>query len=116
MLTLSYLAKFWQTLALTLKLARKNVSLAVVDRAAWHKSRASLVPEGIHLIFLPAYSPELQPAKRLWTLTNESVANRSFENLDELEEVLMYRCRQLLKRPEFNQGLTRYHWWLSAAA
>jgi hypothetical protein len=29
--------------------------------------------------------------------------------------VLMYRCRQLLKRPEFIQGLTHYHWWPSAA-
>ena len=56
------------------------------------------VPEGIALIFLPAYSPELQPAERLWTLTNEPIANRNFENLDQLEEVLMYRCRQLLKR------------------
>lgn len=47
---------------------------------------------------------------RLWTLTNESVANRSFKNLDELEEMLVYRCRQLLKRPEFIQGLTRASW------
>ena len=74
------------------------------------------VPEGIHLIFLPAYSPELQPAERLWTLTNKPIANHSFENLDQLEEVLMYRCRQLLKRPEFIQGLTRYHWWAEAVA
>ena len=78
--------------------------------------RGLQLPEGIHLIFLPTYSPELQPAERLWTLTNEPIANRSFENLDELEEVLMYRCHQLLKRPEFIQGLTRYHWWASAAA
>ena len=93
----------------------KRVAL-VVDQAGWHTSEQVQLPEGIDLIFLPAYSPELQPAERLWTLTNESVANRSFKNLDELEEVLMYRCRQLLKRPEFIQGLTRYHWWASVTA
>jgi transposase len=94
---------------------KKRIAL-VVDRAGWHSSEKVQVPEGIHLIFLPAYSPELQQYERLWTLTNQSVANCSFKNLDELEEVLVYRCRQLLKRPEFIQGLTRYHWWPSAAA
>lgn len=93
----------------------KRVAL-VVDQAGWHSSEQVQVPEGIHLIFLPAYSPELQPAERLWTLTNELVANRSFKSLDELEEALVYRCRQLLKCPELIRGLTRYHWWASATA
>jgi transposase len=49
------------------------------------------------LFFLPAYSPELQPAERLWPLTNEPIANRCFESLDELEAVLFDRCRRLLQ-------------------
>ena len=50
------------------------------------------MPEGIHLEFLPSHSPELQPTERLWPLANEAVANRRFESLDELEEVLIERC------------------------
>ena len=88
----------------------------VVDRAGLHPSEQVQLPDGMHLIFLAAYSPELQPGERLWTLTNEPIAKRSFENFDELEEVLVYRCCQLLKRPEFIQGLTCYHWWAEAAA
>lgn len=83
----------------------------MVDRAGWHTSEKVEVPEGIHLIPLPPYSPELQPAERLWTLTNEPVVNRSFETLDELEEVLVQRCQMLLKQPEFIRGLTCFHWW-----
>jgi len=45
------------------------------------------VPEGIHLEFMPSHS-ELQPAERLWPLTNEAVANQLFQTLDDLEEVL----------------------------
>jgi transposase len=116
MSTTNCLVKSWQTSAAHFQVGKKKRIALVVDRAAWHTSGQVQVPEGIDLIFLPAYSPELQPAERLWTLTNESVANRSFKNLDELEEVLMYRCRQLLKRPELIQGLTRYHWWPLAAA
>ncbi len=52
---------------------------------------AMAVPKGIDLIRLPALSPELQPAKRLWSLLDESVANRTVADLDELEAVLIER-------------------------
>jgi hypothetical protein len=58
---------------------------------------------------MPSHSPELQPAERLWPLTNEPIANRSFETLDELEEVLCERCLQLLKQPELIRRITCYH-------
>lgn len=83
----------------------------VVDQAGWHTSEQVKIPPGIHLSFLPAYSPELQPAERLWSLTNEPIANRTFESLDELEEVLVECCRQLLSRPDFIRGLTNFYWW-----
>lgn len=40
--------------------------LLVMDGAGWHRSNKVVVPEGIHLELLPPYSPELQPAERLW--------------------------------------------------
>ena len=48
------------------------------------------------MCFLPAYSPELQPAERLWPLTNEIIANQTPQSLDELEELLILRCQKLL--------------------
>ena len=55
------------------------------------------------------YSPELQPAERLWPLTNEPIANRCFESLDELEVVLFERCRRLLQQQDLIRGLTFFH-------
>src|SRR6516162_2302205 len=52
--------------------------LLVLDRAGWHRSARLKLPEGIHLVFLPPYSPEVQPAERLWPLSNEPLANRVF--------------------------------------
>ncbi len=43
----------------------------VLDRAGWHVFLKMEVPEGVKRIFLPPYSPELQPAKRVWPLVNE---------------------------------------------
>ncbi len=55
------------------------------------------------------------PAERLWPLTNEAVANRLFEEIDELEEVLVERCVELLDQTEAIRDLTNYHWWPQAS-
>ena len=85
---------------------RKRI-LLVVDRAGWHTAKKKLkVPEGIHLEFLPSHSPELQPAERLWPLSNEGVANRHFEEIEELEEALGERCVALSKQPDLSSAPT----------
>lgn len=94
---------------------RKRI-LLVLDQAGWHTAKKKLVvPEGIHLEFLPAHSPELQPAERLWPLSNEGVANHYFEEIEDLEEVLAERCVALCKQPELIRSYLRYHWWPNAA-
>src|SRR5262249_28345144 len=85
--------------------------LLVVDRAGWHVSSQLRLPVGLHLIFLPASSPELQPAERLWPLTNESLANRTFATLDDLHENQVRRCLVLQAPPERIHSLTAFHWW-----
>ena len=89
--------------------------LLVVDKAGWHTGKEVEVPEGIHLEFLPSGSPELQPAERLWPLTNEALANRLFEAIDELEDTLVERCVELLDQTEAIRDLTDYHWWPKAS-
>jgi transposase len=86
-------------------------TLLVLDRAGWHVSPQVQVPAGTHLHFLPPYSPELQPAERLWPLTNEALANRHFRDVDELQTVQAHRCLQLQARPEIIEAQTRFHWW-----
>ncbi len=92
-------------------IGKKKQVLLVLDGARWHTSKSLKIPEGIELEFLPSYSPELQPAERLWPLTNEPIVNRSFETIEELEEVLIPRLKVLMEQPEFISGLTCFHWW-----
>ncbi len=84
----------------------------VLDQAGWHTARDLRVPEGLHLVYLPAYSPELQPAERLWPLCNEGLANQLFATIEALEETLARWLRQLAA--EVVRGLTDYHWWPQA--
>lgn len=89
--------------------------LLVIDQAGWHMGEQVQVPFGLHLMPLPPLSPELQPAERLWPLTNEPIANQSFPSLDALEEKLFQRCQVLLQQALI-QGLTDYHWWPKTGA
>ena len=66
-----------------------------LDQAGWHTSQLLDVPEGIHLFPLPPYSPELQPAERLWVLVNEPLVNTAFETSAEVEELVYQRCQRL---------------------
>ena len=65
----------------------------------------------MHLAKLPAYSPELQPAERLWPIINEGVANRTFRALAELMKVIESRCDHMENNRDQVRALTKYHWW-----
>ena len=83
----------------------------MLDNAGWHVSKNVKLPTGIRLCFLPPYAPELQPAERLWPLTDEAVVNKPFETLDQLSDTLDRRCAALADDPAVIKGNTFFHWW-----
>ncbi|WP_221091376.1 IS630 family transposase [Deinococcus aquaedulcis] len=83
----------------------------VLDGAGWHATPRLNCPLGIHLVFLPPYSPELQPAERLWSLTDAPLKNRHFDSLGALTDVLAEQCRRLEQQTQRVCSLTLFHWW-----
>lgn len=68
-----------------------------VDNAGWHRSKKVVCPEGIELIFSLPYTPELMSAElmsaeHLWKPLKEVLANRAWNSLDELLNVVDTRC------------------------
>ena len=90
---------------------RKKRIAVVLDGAGWHTAKSLVIPEGIHLVFLPPYSPELQPAEHLWPLVHEAMANRRIETLDDLEDLLVRRCRNLTAHADQIRSQTFFSWW-----
>ena len=88
---------------------RERGIVLALDNAGWHGPEGLAIPEGISLVFLPPYSPELQPAERLWPLVDEPIVNRHFATLAELEAVIAERCRRL--EAAAIKPHTRFHWW-----
>ena len=97
--------------AQAVRAGRGKQILLVLDGAGWHSSPHVRVPVGLPWHFLPPYSPELQPAERLWPLTNQALANRHFHTLDELQDVQGQHCLRLQSTPEVIRAQTNFHWW-----
>lgn len=86
--------------------------LLVMDGAGWHRSAKLEVPQGLHIEILPPYSPELQPAERLWNPLDEPLVNRSFDSIEAIETVLVERCQTLATTMQAEiRNLTQFHWW-----
>lgn len=58
--------------------------IMVLDNGAFHKAKSLQIPHNIALVFLPPYSPELNPAEKMWANFKRTFTNRLFKSLDEL--------------------------------
>lgn len=68
----------------------------VMDQAGWHKSKGLELPEGVTVLLLPPYSPELNPVENLWHhLRSHYLSNRAYEGYDHLLDATSRAYRQL---------------------
>jgi transposase len=105
---------FQELLALVAREAgagRERIIVLVLDNAGWHTPEGLVVPDGIRLVYLPPYSPELQPAEHLWERVDEPLANQHFQTLADLEAVIAERCRTLEQDRTTLASCTGFHWW-----
>lgn len=85
--------------------------LMVMDQAGWHLAGELVVPTNMRLLFLPPYSPELNPAEHLWdALREERFANHVFANLDAVEHSLSAGLRHLEANPQRVRSMTGFKW------
>ena len=60
--------------------------ILVMDGAGWHKSKNLQVPDNIEIIFLPPYSPELNPVERFWqNIKQNTIKNKVYKTLTPLK-------------------------------
>ena len=85
--------------------------LMVMDKAGWHQAKDLKVPKNMRIIFLPPYSPELNPVEHLWEEIREKwFPNRVFESLDAVESVLVDALHSLEQSPEKVASITGFDW------
>lgn len=92
----------------------ENIIL-VVDGAGWHKSKDFRFPDNLRLLFLPPYSPELNPQEHVWDeLREKYFHNRAFDSLAALEDQLILGLRALESDPARMQSITGWEYIINS--
>lgn len=87
----------------------------VLDGAGWHKSQTMAIPENLHLLNLPPYSPELNPVEHVWDeLREKHFHNRAFESLDALEDQLIVGLLALEADRQTVKSICGWEWIINA--
>jgi transposase len=93
---------------------KENIVM-VVDGAGWHKSKRFALPANLKLLFLPPYSPELNPQEHIWDeLREKHFHNKTFDSLDLLEDHLVESLRVLEEQNDTVKGIAGWEWIMDA--
>jgi hypothetical protein len=65
-----------------------SYNIMVLDNGAFHKAKALKIPPNIGLLFLPPYSPELNPAENMWAQFKRAFTNLICKNLEEVSNFI----------------------------
>lgn len=85
--------------------------VVIWDQAGFHqRPHDASLPEHIHLLPLPPYSPELNPIEKLWDVIKDTVANRVFPALGRLENELAEALRPFWTTPDKTRQLIGNGW------
>lgn len=85
--------------------------LMVLDGAGWHKAHALNVPGNMALVFLPPYSPELNPVEHVWESIRENgFRNKAFNSMEAVEDQLAQSLAALERDPATVAGMTGFPW------
>lgn len=82
------------------------------DNAGWHKSLNLKIPENIVFLYLPPYSPQLNPVEHLWDYIREQKGfnNRIMNSMDEVIDTLAYALKQIYYEKDIIKSLCNFNW------
>jgi transposase len=81
------------------------------DQAGFHfRPGDSRLPERVHVLPLPAYSPELNPAERLWDVLKDVLCNRVYAGIQALEDAACEALQPFLKEADRVRALVGHGW------
>ena len=84
--------------------------IIVLDNGAFHKAAQLNIPKNIALLFIPPYSPELNPAEKIWRLLKDAIANEVFPTLEHLSDRICDEVRTLSHKAI--KSITGYQFYL----
>jgi transposase len=69
--------------------------IIILDNGAFHHAASLKIPSNMALLFLPPYSPELNPAEKMWRHFKDRVSMIAYESLEMLQNKISQITQQL---------------------
>ena len=83
--------------------------LLVLDGAPNHRSGNLVVPDNITLLYLPPYSPELNPKENLWDEIREKIfKNYALKSMDAVRAKLKQAILYIERNPKLVRSMTSF--------
>lgn len=73
----------------------EEFKILVLDNGAFHHAKKLLIPNNIALLFLPPYSPELNPAEKMWRYFKDRISMVAYNKIDDLQKNISQIVQQL---------------------
>lgn len=82
----------------------------VLDNAPCHRPKMLHRIPGLTLIYLPSYSPELNPAERFFEEIRRATANNVFKSIEQQEEIITTAVNRWSNNKDAMRQLLGYRW------
>ena len=63
----------------------ESLNICVLDNGRFHHAKSLEIPENIILLFLPPYSPELNPIQRLWQDLKTKLFLQTYQTFEDMQ-------------------------------
>jgi transposase len=96
------------------KFARQDI-LLVLDGAPNHRCSGLVLPANVSLLFLPPYSPELNPKENLWDEIGEKIfKNYALKSIDAVRAKLEQAILYIDRNPKTVKSITSFPYILKS--
>jgi transposase len=73
----------------------EEFKIIILDNGAFHKAKTLIIPNNIALLFIPPYSPELNPSEKIWWRIKRAFTGKLYKSIDEVSTFIENEVKKL---------------------
>lgn len=81
----------------------EEFKIVLLDNGTFHHVKSLLISDNIQMVFLPPYSPELNPAEKVGWMIKRELKMKLFKTIENLQKVLTAAIKKLCTRQTIQQ-------------
>ena len=91
----------------------QTLNILVLDNGRFHQAKSLQLPDNVALLFLPPYSPELNPIERRWQDIKAKLFEHTLTSIEEMQDKITYILKSYTK-PRIAQ-ITNFRYFTKVA-